>query len=144
MTFKELNLITPILKAIDREGYKEPSPIQAKAIPLLLEGRDLLGCAQTGTGKTAAFATPILQMLYERRADSTAKHTLQVLVLTPTRELASQVAQSFETYGCYTGLKTAVIFGGVGQAPQVSALRDGVDILVATPGRLCDLCVGRS
>ena len=139
MTFKELNLIDPILKAIEHEGYEHPSPIQAQAIPLLLEGRDLLGCAQTGTGKTAAFAIPILQTLHRRRADNTAKRTVQALVLTPTRELAAQVGQSFQAYGRHTGLKTAVIFGGVGQEPQVSALRAGVDILVATPGRLCDL-----
>ena len=139
MTFKELNLISPILKAIDFEGYEHPSPIQAQAIPLLLEGRDLLGCAQTGTGKTAAFAIPILQTLYRNRAESTASKTVKALVLTPTRELAAQVGQSFKDYGRYSGLKTAVIFGGVGQEPQVSALRAGVDILVATPGRLCDL-----
>lgn len=139
MTFKELNLIEPILKAIVQEGYEKPSPIQSQAIPLLLEGRDLLGCAQTGTGKTAAFALPILQTLYGRRNNKFAKHFLQALILTPTRELAAQVGNSFKTYGRYTGLKTAVIFGGVGQAPQVSALSAGVDILVATPGRLCDL-----
>lgn len=139
MEFKELNLISPILKAVEREGYESPSPIQAKAIPLLLEGKDLLGCAQTGTGKTAAFAIPILQTLYERRRSEKSGHTLQALVLTPTRELAAQVAQSFTAYGRYTGLKTAVIFGGVGQAPQVEALNAGVDILVATPGRLNDL-----
>ena len=139
MNFKDLNLVKPILKAIEHEGYEHPSPIQAKAIPLLLGGKDLLGCAQTGTGKTAAFAIPILQMLYNRRTDSVTKRSVQALVLTPTRELAAQVAQSFDAYGRYTGLKTAVVFGGVGQAPQVSALRAGVDILVATPGRLCDL-----
>lgn len=139
MTFTELNLIKPILKAIAQEGYEEPSPIQLQAIPILLEGRDLLGCAQTGTGKTAAFALPILQSLYKQRSNNRAAHLLQALVLTPTRELAAQVAQSFKTYGRYTGLKTAVIFGGVGQSAQVSELQGGVDILVATPGRLCDL-----
>ncbi|MCL2741641.1 MAG: DEAD/DEAH box helicase [Oscillospiraceae bacterium] len=140
MRFEDLNLIKPILRAVAREGYEVPSPIQAEAIPLLLEGRDLLGCAQTGTGKTAAFAMPILQTLYGRRADSAkARHEMQALILTPTRELALQVAASFEAYGRYTGLTTAVVFGGVGQEPQVSALRDGVDILVATPGRLLDL-----
>jgi len=139
MTFKELNLISPILKAIDFEGYEHPSPIQEQSIPLLLEGRDLLGCAQTGTGKTAAFAIPILQTLYRNRAESTASKAVKALVLTPTRELAAQVGQSFKDYGRYSGLKTAVIFGGVGQEPQVSVLRAGVDILVATPGRLCDL-----
>ncbi len=139
MNFTELNLIKPILKAVAQEGYEEPSPIQAQAIPLLLAGRDLLGCAQTGTGKTAAFALPILQTLYGRRGDNPSRRFLQTLVLTPTRELAAQVGQSFKTYGRYTGLRTAVIFGGVGQAPQVAELRAGVDILVATPGRLCDL-----
>ena len=139
MTFKELNLISPILRAIDREGYEQPSPIQEQSIPLLLDGRDLLGCAQTGTGKTAAFAIPILQTLYKRRADKATTLTIQALVLTPTRELAAQVCESFKAYGRYTGLVTAVIFGGVGQEPQVFALHAGVDILVATPGRLCDL-----
>jgi ATP-dependent RNA helicase RhlE len=139
MNFKELKLISPILKAVADEGYKRPSPIQAQAIPLLLAGRDLLGCAQTGTGKTAAFAMPILQLLCERRAKGAASHVLRALILTPTRELALQVAQSFRDYGRYTGLKTTAIFGGVGQTPQVEALRGGVDILVATPGRLLDL-----
>ena len=140
MKFNELNLIKPLLQAIDREGYETPSPIQAESIPILLQGRDLLGCAQTGTGKTAAFALPILQELYRRRnADKTTKRTMQALILTPTRELAAQVAESFVTYGRYTGIKTAVIFGGVGQEPQVAELRQGVDILVATPGRLLDL-----
>jgi len=139
MNFKEMNLIDPILKALVHEGYEAPSPIQSEAIPKLLSGRDLLGCAQTGTGKTAAFAIPILQMLYKQNVKNTSKRTLRALVLTPTRELASQVAQSFTDYGRYTGLKTIAIFGGVGQQLQVSALRSGVDVLVATPGRLCDL-----
>ena len=140
MNFNELPLIEPILKAIDFEGYEHPSPIQEQAIPFLLKGRDLLGCAQTGTGKTAAFAIPILQQLYKRRAEGANKHHApQALILTPTRELALQIAQSFEAYGRYTELKTAVIFGGVGQEPQVQALRAGIDILVATPGRLNDL-----
>ena len=139
MNFKELNLIGPILKAVEREGYEYPTPVQKEAIPLLLDGRDVLGCAQTGTGKTAAFAIPILQTLYKQRRAGAPTHTLRALVLTPTRELAAQVAQSFQAYGRYTGLKTTVIFGGVGQAPQVNALQTGVDILVATPGRLNDL-----
>jgi Superfamily II DNA and RNA helicases len=139
MTFKELNLINPILHAIKEEGYETPSPIQARAIPLLLEGKDLLGCAQTGTGKTAAFAIPILQTLYKNRMNSKTKRTVKALILTPTRELAAQVGKNFKIYGHYTGLKTAVIFGGVAQGPQVSALHAGVDVLVATPGRLCDL-----
>ena len=147
MTFKELNLIKPILHAIEEEGYETPSPIQEQSIPILLEGRDLLGCAQTGTGKTASFAIPILQRLYNKhrnnnengnKSNKRNRH-IQALILTPTRELAAQVGQSFKTYGHYTGLKTAVIFGGVGQGPQVLALQSGVDILVATPGRLCDL-----
>jgi ATP-dependent RNA helicase RhlE len=139
MTFQNLQLINPILKALDREGYKSPSPIQAQAIPLLLAGRDLVGCAQTGTGKTAAFAIPILQMLFKQHSSGTQKRTLQALILTPTRELALQISESFQAYGRYTGLKTAVVFGGVNQKPQVDALRAGVDILVATPGRLHDL-----
>ena len=139
MNFNDLNLINPIKKALAQEGYERPSPIQAQAIPPLLAGRDLLGCAQTGTGKTAAFAIPILQTLYRQSANAPQKHSLHALILTPTRELAAQVAQSFQDYGRHTGLKTVAIFGGVGQAPQVAALRGGVDILVATPGRLCDL-----
>ena len=135
MNFNELNIISPILKAVEEEGYVTPSLIQAEAIPPLLNGRDLLGCAQTGTGKTAAFAIPIIQLLSEK----TDKHSLRALVLTPTRELALQVAQSFEAYGRHTDLKTLAVFGGVGQKPQVDALKNGVDIMVATPGRLCDL-----
>ena len=139
MTFQQLGIISPILKAVEREGYETPSPIQEKAIPLLLAGRDVLGCAQTGTGKTAAFAIPILQKLAGLRAGGARGHTLQALILTPTRELAAQVAESFGAYGRYLDVRTTVIFGGVGQGPQVSALRAGVDVLVATPGRLCDL-----
>lgn len=139
MKFNELNLISPILKAVAQEGYERPSPIQEKAIPQLLNGKDLLGCAQTGTGKTAAFAIPILQRLYQQRKGKNAPHRLQALILTPTRELAAQVGQSFEAYGRHTNLKTTVVFGGVGQNPQVAVLRAGVDILVATPGRLNDL-----
>jgi len=139
MTFKELNLVAPILKAVDREGYKAPSPIQAKAIPVVLEGRDLLGCAQTGTGKTAAFAIPILQRLYKQRMSGAQQRTVQALIITPTRELALQISKSFQAYGRYTGLKTGFVFGGVSQNPQVAQLRTGVDILVATPGRLNDL-----
>lgn len=139
MKFNELNLVSPILKAVAQEGYENPSPIQEQAIPHLLTGKDLLGCAQTGTGKTAAFAIPILQRLYQERKGKNSPHMLQALILTPTRELAAQVGQSFEAYGRYTGLRTTVIFGGVGQNPQVQALRAGVDVLVATPGRLNDL-----
>ena len=139
MTFQELNLIDPLLRAVREEGYEAPSPIQAQAIPLLIEGRDLLGCAQTGTGKTAAFALPILQILTKQRLDGPKKRVLRALVLTPTRELALQIEESFEIYGRYTGLKTACVYGGVSQHTQVDELRAGVDILVATPGRLIDL-----
>ena len=139
MKFSDLKIITPILKAVAAEGYTEPSPIQAEAIPLLLEGNDLLGCAQTGTGKTAAFAIPILQKLHSERQSGGKKRQLQALILTPTRELAIQIHESFEAYGRFTGLKFAVIFGGVSQNPQVAAIKRGIDVLVATPGRLNDL-----
>ena len=139
MTFKDLHLIDPLLRAVRGEGYETPSPIQRQAIPLLLEGRDILGCAQTGTGKTAAFALPILQTLYKQRAGGAQRRTLRALILTPTRELALQITESFQAYGRYTGLKTTCVFGGVSQVPQVEALQAGVDILVATPGRLNDL-----
>ncbi|MDR0906108.1 MAG: DEAD/DEAH box helicase, partial [Oscillospiraceae bacterium] len=140
MTFRELDIIDPILRAIEREGYKTPSPIQAEAIPLLLKGRDLLGCAQTGTGKTAAFAVPILQTLYNNPSvGANGRRKLRALVLTPTRELAIQIADSFKAYGRYTKLNTTVLFGGVSQNPQVADLMAGPDILVATPGRLNDL-----
>jgi len=139
LTFKDLHLIDPLLRAVRGEGYETPSPIQRQAIPLLLEGRDILGCAQTGTGKTAAFALPILQTLYKQRAGGAQRRTLRALILTPTRELALQITESFQAYGRYTGLKTTCVFGGVSQVPQVEALQAGVDILVATPGRLNDL-----
>ncbi|WP_437627266.1 DEAD/DEAH box helicase [Sorangium sp. So ce1151] len=138
MQFADLKLIEPLLRAIEAEGYSTPTPIQEQAIPPILEGNDVLGCAQTGTGKTAAFALPILQRLAQGGAPG--QRGLRVLVLTPTRELAAQVGESFITYGKNLGLRTAVIFGGVGQRPQVEALRRGVDVLVATPGRLLDLC----
>lgn len=137
MTFAGLRLVEPIVRAVSAEGYSIPTPIQAQAIPHILAGRDLLGCAQTGTGKTAAFALPILQRLIQKPRGEGRK--LRVLVLTPTRELASQIGDSFRTYGRYTGVRHAVIFGGVSQGPQVQALRSGVDVLVATPGRLVDL-----
>ncbi|MEA4896174.1 MAG: DEAD/DEAH box helicase [Oscillospiraceae bacterium] len=134
MTFKELNLTAPILEAIDHQGYTTPTPIQQKAIPLLLQKRDLIGCAKTGTGKTAAFALPILQNLaLERRKG------IKALILTPTRELAIQIQENFENYGANLPLRCFVIFGGVSQVPQVENLQRGVDILIATPGRLCDL-----
>ena len=136
MTFRQLGLIAPILSALDDQGYTQPSPIQEKAIPPALQGRDVLGCAQTGTGKTCAFATPILQRLNATPASS---HPIRALILTPTRELAIQIGENIEAYGKNLPLRTAVIFGGVGQGPQVDQLRRGVDILVATPGRLGDL-----
>jgi len=139
MAFKKLELIEPILKALSVEGYSTPTPIQAQSIPLILEKRDLLGCAQTGTGKTAAFAIPILQLLHEEKTQERGPRQIKVLVLTPTRELAIQIDESFEAYGKFTGLTHTVIFGGVSQLNQTNILRRGVDILVATPGRLLDL-----
>ena len=139
MLFQDLNLIEPILRALKTEGYTTPTPIQEQAIPILLQHKDLLGCAQTGTGKTAAFAIPILQLLYQDRLQHKEQKTIKALILTPTRELAIQIDESFAAYGKHTGLKHLVIFGGVNQNPQTDALRRGVDILVATPGRLLDL-----
>ena len=136
--FSELKLIEPLQKAISETGYTKPTPIQSQAIPLLLEGRDLLGVAQTGTGKTAAFALPILNRLATIPAKIEPRST-RVLILTPTRELAIQIHESFQTYGKHLRLKFAVVFGGVGQGPQVAALSRGVEVLVATPGRLLDL-----
>ena len=137
MTFKELNLSAPLLRAVQEAGYKTPSPIQAAAIPPVLSGRDLMGCAQTGTGKTAAFALPMLDRLTAN--PPRRKGAIRALILTPTRELALQIGESFEAYGKYLKLRSTVIFGGVGQAPQVEALKKGVDILIACPGRLNDL-----
>ena len=139
MSFENLNLIEPILRALKTEGYTTPTPIQEQAIPIILQNRDLLGCAQTGTGKTAAFAIPILQLLYQDRLQHKEQKTIKALILTPTRELAIQIDESFANYGKHTGLKHLVIFGGVSQNPQTDALKRGVDILVATPGRLLDL-----
>jgi ATP-dependent RNA helicase RhlE len=139
MQFKELNVIAPILKALSDENYIKPTPIQEEAIPLILSGRDLIGCAQTGTGKTAAFAIPTLQLLSEERIQRSARKNIRALIITPTRELALQIHESFCTYGRYTDLKCCAIFGGVSQKPQEELLRKGVDILVATPGRLVDL-----
>ncbi|RKH38455.1 DEAD/DEAH box helicase [Corallococcus sicarius] len=138
MTFDDLQLTDSLLKAVKAEGYTTPTPIQVKAIPHALAGKDVLGVAQTGTGKTAAFALPILQRL-SAKAPAGGARPVRCLVLTPTRELASQVSESFGTYGKNLPLRHAVVFGGVGQTPQVQALRQGVDILVATPGRLLDL-----
>lgn len=136
MEFHQLGLMDPILKALAEQGYIAPTPIQRNAIPPALKGQDVLGCAQTGTGKTCAFATPILQRLNGRNGNPRA---IRALVLTPTRELALQIQESFTDYGKYLSLRSAVIFGGVGQQPQVDRLKKGVDILVATPGRLLDL-----
>ena len=143
MTFNDLNLIEPILKALSTEGYTTPTPIQAQAIPIVLQGKDLLGCAQTGTGKTAAFAIPILQLLQQKRTEQRAPNQgpipIKSLILTPTRELAIQIGESFVAYGRHTNLRHTVIFGGVSQQSQVESLRRGIDILIATPGRLLDL-----
>lgn len=139
MEFKDLGLIEPILKALHQEGYTTPTPIQEQAIPILLSGKDLLGCAQTGTGKTAAFAVPILQHIHKNAQNDGRSKKIKALVVTPTRELAIQIYDSFRVYGKYTGIKSNVIFGGVKQHAQTVALRKGVDVLVATPGRLLDL-----
>ena len=152
MTFKELQLIEPLLRSLDKAGYQTPTPIQEQAIPILLKGYDLLGCAQTGTGKTAAFSLPILQQLYNEKEAASLENrefvgkkksynprTIRSLIVTPTRELAIQIEDSFKVYGKYTGIRTAVIFGGVSQHSQELALKSGVQVLIATPGRLLDL-----
>ncbi|MCP4459293.1 MAG: DEAD/DEAH box helicase [Cytophagales bacterium] len=139
MSFENLNLIDPILRAVKAGGYTTPTPIQAQAIPLALNRKDILGCAQTGTGKTAAFAIPIIQLLCARDERTSGRRVIRSLILTPTRELAIQIGESFENYGKNTNLKYKVIFGGVSQHGQVEALRRGIDVLVATPGRLLDL-----
>ena len=138
MHFESLNIIEPILKSLKEEGYTIPTPIQVQAIPIVLQGTDLIGCAQTGTGKTAAFAVPILQLLSKNKSFD-RKKKIRSLIVTPTRELAIQIEESFKAYGRYTGLTCTVVFGGVNQNPQTNALRNGVDILIATPGRLLDL-----
>lgn len=139
MNFKELHLIAPILEALETAGYTAPTPIQEQAIPDVLKGKDLLGCAQTGTGKTAAFAIPILQNLFLQKNHEVENNGIKALILTPTRELAIQIDESFSDYGKHTGLRHTVIFGGVPQFHQVKEIRRGVDILIATPGRLLDL-----
>jgi len=145
VSFNNLQLIEPLLNTLQQEGYSKPTPVQEQAIPMILQGRDLLGCAQTGTGKTAAFAIPLLQLMHQKKqiddhkATGPQKRNIQTLVLTPTRELAIQVDESLRNYGRYLDLKHLVIYGGVSQFNQVNALRRGVDILVATPGRLLDL-----
>jgi ATP-dependent RNA helicase RhlE len=139
LSFEKLELIEPILQALKNEGYSQPTPIQQQSIPVILQQRDLLGCAQTGTGKTAAFAIPMLQLLHQDEPAQRGPRPIKALVLTPTRELAIQIEESFRAYGKYLPLKKLVIFGGVPQKPQTDALRSGVDILIATPGRLLDL-----
>ncbi|WP_312429826.1 DEAD/DEAH box helicase [Lacrimispora sp.] len=139
MQFKELNIMPDIIKALEKENYDVPTPIQEEAIPVILSGRDLLGCAQTGTGKTAAFAIPTIQLLSEEKMPYHAKQNIRALIVTPTRELALQIYESFNTYGKYTNLKCCAVFGGVSQKPQEESLKQGVDILVATPGRLLAL-----
>ncbi len=133
MSFNNLQLIEPVLKALSEEGYTTPTPIQEQAIPSILQHKDLLGCAQTGTGKTAAFAIPILQLMHqEQQASQQGRRAIKALILTPTRELAIQIEESFKAYGKYLDLKHLVIYGGVSQYSQVASLRRGIDILVAT------------
>jgi ATP-dependent RNA helicase RhlE len=139
MSFQELSLIDPILQALAAEGYTVPTPIQEQSIPVALSGKDLLGTAQTGTGKTAAFAIPILQMLHATQGPRNSWRSIKALVLTPTRELAIQIGESFAAYGKHTNLKHTIIYGGVSQHTQTDALKKGVDILISTPGRLLDL-----
>ncbi|MGN6212855.1 DEAD/DEAH box helicase [Parafilimonas sp.] len=143
MEFKDLKLVAPLLKALQQQEYKHPTPVQQQAIPVALSNKDLLACAQTGTGKTAAFALPILQMLFNDKKESNASNHISALILTPTRELAIQIEESFKSYGAYTGLKSFAVYGGVSQFHQVKKLRQGVDILIATPGRLLDLATQR-
>ena len=139
MLFEDLSLSKSIQKAIFEIGYTQPTPIQEQAIPIVLAGSDLIGCAQTGTGKTAAFAIPIIHQLHRIVGSSKKSKQIRALVITPTRELAVQIGQNFDDYGKYTNLTQLTIFGGVSQIPQVDQLRKGVDILIATPGRLLDL-----
>jgi len=139
MLFEDLSLSNSIQRAVFEEGYTNPTPIQEKAIPFILAGKDLVGCAQTGTGKTAAFAIPIIHNLHRMVGSSKKTKQIRCLVVTPTRELAVQIGESFDTYGKYTNLRQLTIFGGVSQVPQVDQLKKGVDILIATPGRLLDL-----
>jgi ATP-dependent RNA helicase RhlE len=141
--FTELNLNPALLKALESEGYSTPTPIQSQAIPHVMAGRDLLGIAQTGTGKTAAFALPIMHRLAADRKAPLRKGC-RTLILSPTRELASQIAESFRTYGRHMGMKVAVVFGGVAHRPQIQAMAPGVDVLVATPGRLIDHMMERN
>ena len=139
MLFEDLSLSKSIQRAVFEEGYTNPTPIQEKSIPIILSGKDLVGCAQTGTGKTAAFAIPIIHHLHRIVGSSKKTKQIRCLVVTPTRELAVQIGESFDTYGKYTNLRQLTIFGGVSQVPQVDQLKKGADILIATPGRLLDL-----
>lgn len=139
MTFEELNLLRNIQQALTEEGYEKPTPIQEQAIPVIMEGNDLVGCAQTGTGKTAAFAIPILNSLHRIVGSAKKVKHIRALVVTPTRELALQIGESFDTYGKYTNMRQLTIFGGVNQTSQTDQLKKGVDVLIATPGRLLDL-----
>jgi ATP-dependent RNA helicase RhlE len=138
MTFKELDLLEPILNALEKKGYSNPTPIQQQAIPIILSGTDIMGCAQTGTGKTAAFAIPILQNLVKTQKNE-GRRKIRCLILSPTRELAIQIEENIKDYGSNLNLRHAVIFGGVSQLNQINRLKNGIDILVATPGRLLDL-----
>ena len=139
MTFNDLKLYNNIQQALEEEGYSNPTPIQEQAIPEILLGQDLVACAQTGTGKTGAFAIPILNLIHRIVGSAKKAKHIRTLVVTPTRELAIQIAESFKTYGKYTNVKSLVIFGGVNQVPQVNELKNGIDVLIATPGRLLDL-----
>ena len=139
MSFNNLQLIEPLMQALHKEGYTTPTPIQEQAIPAILQQRDLLGCAQTGTGKTAAFTIPILQLMYQQHLREEQKYRrIQTLILTPTRELAIQIGESIKSYGHFLNIKHQVVFGGVPQYSQVQSIRRGVDIIVATPGRLIE------
>ncbi|MBL7900400.1 MAG: DEAD/DEAH box helicase [Bacteroidia bacterium] len=139
MSFNDLRLIKPLILALEKKGYSQPTPIQQQSIPHILEGKDLFGCAQTGTGKTAAFALPVLQLLSQKKLNNPSNRSIKALILAPTRELALQISQSISDYGRNLGISHTTIFGGVGQKAQTMALQRGVDILVATPGRLLDL-----
>lgn len=139
MLFEDLSLSKSIQKAVYEEGYTHPTPIQEQAIPLVLSGRDVIGCAQTGTGKTAAFAIPIIHQLHRIIGSSKKTKEIRALIVTPTRELAVQIGQNFDTYAKYTNLTQITLFGGVSQIPQVDTLKKGVDVVIATPGRLLDL-----
>src|SRR4051812_34853435 len=138
MTFSDLKLIKPLVSALDKKGYTEPTPIQQQSIPHILEGKDIFGCAQTGTGKTAAFALPILQLL-DSKKEASRSRVVKALILAPTRELALQISENFLAYGKNLGISHCTIFGGVSQNSQVANLRKGMDVLIATPGRLLDL-----